>query len=218
MAVLLGLLAPLHALNTLAGCIGRWATIGCMALMVAVILIQVFFRYVLNAAMPWPDEAARFFMLWMTGLIAPVAYRRGGFVAIDTVARLLPRTAAALLTLALLTVALVVLVWGVSLGHAHTMSGCLFKSSTLWVPFALEFALPLPGTGLSLTLCTSDAAALSLTFGWVKLPLAVMYASLFVGLILMTLVNLELMLRSLVTLMGGADRLQVIPQDVVEAE
>ena len=29
-------------------------------LMVIVILVQVFFRYVLNNALPWPDEVARF--------------------------------------------------------------------------------------------------------------------------------------------------------------
>jgi len=29
-------------------------------LMVIAILIQVFFRYILNNALPWPDEAARF--------------------------------------------------------------------------------------------------------------------------------------------------------------
>jgi len=33
--------------------------------MVIVILLQVFFRYVLNNALPWPDELARFLMLWM---------------------------------------------------------------------------------------------------------------------------------------------------------
>ncbi|MDA9735148.1 TRAP transporter small permease subunit, partial [SAR116 cluster bacterium] len=43
-------------------------------LMVIVILLQVFFRYVLNNALPWPDELARFLMLWMTGFIAPSAY------------------------------------------------------------------------------------------------------------------------------------------------
>lgn len=218
MAVLLGLLGPLQALNTAAGAFGRWVTVAAMALMVAVILLQVFFRYVLNNALPWPDEAARFLMLWMTGLIAPVAYRRGGFVAIDLVSRALPSRVAALLGLALLSVALLVLLKGVQLGHSHTMSGCLFKSASLWVPFTFEFALPLPGSGLSLTLCTRADAALGLSFGWVKMPLAMMYGSLFVGLVLLTLVNIELMLRALVTLGGGATALQAIPQDVVEAE
>jgi TRAP-type C4-dicarboxylate transport system permease small subunit len=218
MAVLLACIAPLRAINAFFGVIGRWATVVAMALMVAVILIQVFCRYVLGDALPWPDEAARFFMLWMTGLIAPVAYRRGGFVAIDMVENALPRVPAALLSLILLSISLVVLVWGVQLGHTHTMSGCLFKSSSLWIPFSLEFALPMPGTGMSLTLCTSDAFAFSLSFGWTKLPLATMYASLFVGVCLLTLVNIELILRSLVLLLGGSERLPALPHEVAEAE
>ncbi|QIE42049.1 TRAP transporter small permease subunit [Rhodobacteraceae bacterium SC52] len=218
MAVLLWLIAPLQAFNTAVGHLGRWVTIIAMALMVAVILLQVFFRYILNNALPWPDEAARFLMLWMTGLIAPVAYRRGGFVAIDLVSRALPVRVAALLSLGLLTLALLVLLKGVPLGHAHTMSGCLFKSSSLWLPFTLEFALPLPGMDMSLTLCTRADAAFSITPGWVKMPLALMYASLFVGLMLLTLVNVELLLRSLVTFLGNGAALRPIPQDIVEAE
>ena len=59
--------------------------------MVIVILVQVFFRYVLNNALPWPDEVARFLMLWMTGLIAPSAYRWGGFVSIEFLERFFER-------------------------------------------------------------------------------------------------------------------------------
>ena len=84
------LLKGLVGLNTVLLKIGRqlaWIAIG---LMVIIILIQVFFRYGLNSALPWPDEAARFLMLWMTGFIAPSAYRWGGFVSIEMLFRLLP--------------------------------------------------------------------------------------------------------------------------------
>lgn len=215
MAVLLGLIAPLQVLNTALGRLGYGFTVVAMALMVFVIILQVFFRYVLNNALPWPDEAARFFMLWMTGLIAPVAYRRGGFVAIDMLGHALPKRIGAALGLALLTLALLVLLKGIQLGHAHTMSGCLFRSGSLWVPFSIQFALPLPGTGLSLTLCTPADAAFGLTWGWVKLPLAAMYASLLVGMVLLALVNLELMLRAVVSMMGGERALTPIPGDAV---
>ena len=218
MAVLVRSIAFLHVVNTAMGAFGRWATITAMALMVAVILLQVFCRYVLNNALPWPDEAARFLMLWMTGLIAPVAYRRGGFVAIDMLVYALPRRIGAALGLLLLTVSMIVLLKGVQLGHAHTMSGCLFKSSSLWIPFSFDFALPLPGTGLSLTLCSKADAAFGFQFGWVKMPLAAMYASLFVGLVLLALVNIELMLRSIVAMTGQTAGLPPIPQDIVEAE
>ncbi|NBR03382.1 MAG: TRAP transporter small permease subunit, partial [Alphaproteobacteria bacterium] len=70
MAALLIILQPLQWLNDVAGRIGRWLSIGAIAIMVAVILLQVFCRYVLNNALPWPDEAARFMMLWLTGLMA----------------------------------------------------------------------------------------------------------------------------------------------------
>jgi TRAP-type C4-dicarboxylate transport system permease small subunit len=218
MAILLGLIAPLQALNNALGRLGHWATVIAMALMVAVIVMQVIFRYGFNNALPWPDEAARFFMLWMTGLIAPVAYRRGGFVAIDMLVRALPTRVGAGLGLALLLVAMLVLVKGVELGHAHTMSGCLFRSGSLWMPFTFEFALPVPGSGMSLTLCTRADFAVGVTWGWVKLPLATMYASLLVGFVLLTLVNLELILRAVVAMLGGARDLKPIPGGVVGAE
>ena len=41
--------------------------LGCIALALTVIaiLLQVYYRYVLNNALPWPEEAARALMIWM---------------------------------------------------------------------------------------------------------------------------------------------------------
>lgn len=47
------------------------------AIMTGMILIQVFFRYFLNHSLPWPEELAKFTMVWMTFLVAPYAYRKG---------------------------------------------------------------------------------------------------------------------------------------------
>lgn len=33
-------------------------------LIMAIICVQVFFRFVLNSALPWPEEASRFLMIW----------------------------------------------------------------------------------------------------------------------------------------------------------
>ena len=71
------LLKLLVGFNTILLKLGRQLATVAIGLMVIIILIQVFFRYGLNSALPWPDEAARFLMLWMTGLIAPSAYRWG---------------------------------------------------------------------------------------------------------------------------------------------
>jgi len=173
--------APLRllaAVNTVLLRIGRniaWMALG---VMVVVILLQVFFRYVLNNALAWPDEAARFLMLWMTGLIAPSAYRWGGFVAIDMLPLALPRLLGLLLNLVLLLVSLSVLAMGLKFGWDHTMGfGGNFNSSSLRVP--LDW------------------------FGgeMVRVKLRYMYASLLVGMGLLFLVNIELILRTLMALL-----------------
>ncbi|MDZ7601895.1 MAG: TRAP transporter small permease subunit [Hoeflea sp.] len=172
MSAILIVLRPLALLNTFLLRIGRHAAWMAMALMVLIIMLQVIFRYVFNNALAWPDEAARFLMLWMTGLIAPSAYRWGGFVAIDMLKDLLPLRLGSLLGLFLLLVSLVVLVYGFQLGLNHVKSGWLFNSSSLKIP--LDFI----GLGL------------------VRVKLAWMYMSLPVGLFLMTLVNIELCLKA----------------------
>ncbi len=77
MKLRLSLFKPLEHFNWLVGWIGSYLSTVALALMLLIILLQVFCRYVLNNALPWPDEAARFFMLWLTGLTAPVAMRHG---------------------------------------------------------------------------------------------------------------------------------------------
>ena len=156
--------------------VGRTAAWISLGVMTSIILVQVFFRYILGNALPWPDEAARFLMLWMTALIAPSAYRQGGFVSIDMVSAMLPRRVAGILLLILLIAALTVLLTGITLGLKHVNSGWLFASSTLRVPLDL-----IGGQAF-------------------KIKLAWMYMSLLVGLILLTAVNVELILKATIRL------------------
>ena len=136
--------------------------------MVIVILLQVFFRYVLNNALPWPDEAARFLMLWMTGLIAPSAYRWGGFVAIDMIISSMPKVAGNVLTLLLLILSLFILIVGLKLGLQHIKVGWIFNSSSIKIPLFLIGEQSKP------------------------IKLAWMYMSLPVGISMLILVNIEL--------------------------
>ena len=166
------LLNWLIGFNTIILRLGRqlaWIAIG---LMVVIILIQVYFRYVLNSALPWPDEAARFLMLWMTGFIAPSAYRWGGFVSIEMLFRMLPSRMVKIVTLMLLMISLLVLVVGLQFGLKHVESGWLFSSSSLKWP---------------LHLIGMEA---------IRVKLAWMYMSLPVGLAIMTLVNVELIIKN----------------------
>ena len=69
MGALLAVITPLGFVNEVVLKLGRAIGGFAVALMVIAILVQVFFRYVLNRALPWPDEAARFCMLWMACLL-----------------------------------------------------------------------------------------------------------------------------------------------------
>lgn len=181
------LLKGLVIFNTIILRLGRqlaWISIG---LMVIIILIQVFFRYGLNSALPWPDEAARFLMLWMTGFIAPSAYRWGGFVSIEMIFRLLPSRIIKLLTLFLLILSLIVLIVGLHFGLKHVDSGWLFYSSSMKWPLHL------------------------IGMESIKVKLAWMYMSLPVGLGLMTLVNIELIVKNFLLLLNPKLELPVDP-------
>jgi TRAP-type C4-dicarboxylate transport system permease small subunit len=192
MSVLFGLLWPLERFNTVILAIGRVIAVIALAIMVALILGQVFFRYVLSDAPNWTEEGARFGMLWMTGLMAPLAFRMGGFVSIDMLERALPRVVSGLLTLLILGIALWVLViaWERGLNnHVQTLSGRGCSSSLRW-PFGFEFGK-----------CGA------------KFQNNYQYASLWVGVNLLILVNLELIIRQIIKLMGQGDRLTPLSSD-----
>ena len=162
----------LEKINTFFLRIGRQFAWIAIFLMVVVIMIQVFFRYVLNSALPWPDEVARFLMLWMTGLIAPSAYRWGGFVSIDMLERFLPKIISTLLTLFLLIISLFILIIGLELGFKHINAGWIFSSASTKIPFNLIGGKDEP------------------------IKLAWMYMSLPVGIVFLISVNIELILRN----------------------
>ena len=188
MVLLDGLIRPLSWVNDHLLKVGRGIGVVAIAVMVAVTLVQVFCRYVLGNALPWPDEAARFCMLWMTGLMAPTAFRRGGFVAIDILPSLLPRRPASLLNLVLLTVSLMVLIIALQIGWKEvTGLGGRFASASLYIPTAFDFSQ------------------------WHRVPRSWMMASILVGMALLVLVNIELILRNLAELCSGR-ALDIVPQ------
>ena len=177
----------LEIINTFILRIGRQLAWIAILLMVIVIIIQVFFRYVLNNALPWPDEAARFLMLWMTGLIAPSAYRWGGFVSIDMIISAMPKIAGNVLTLFLLSLSLFILIVGLNLGLQHIKVGWIFNSSSIKIPLFLLGEQSKP------------------------IKLAWMYMSLPVGIFMLILVNIELILIRILSIISPST--DIIPDE-----
>ncbi|MFN4192275.1 MAG: TRAP transporter small permease [Tabrizicola sp.] len=192
MTALLAICNGLGLANGALLALGRWLGAACLGLMVVAILVQVFYRYVLNNALPWPEEASRFLMLWSTGLMAPTAFRRGGFVAIDMVIRMLPRAVATGLSVFLMVVTILVLWVALGIGWSEvTGLGGRFETDSLRVPVSLDLSV------------------------WMKVPKSWMMASLLVGVALLLLVAAELALRNLYALIRGPEGLRDIPDAVM---
>lgn len=187
MGAMISVIGLLSQLNTIVLRVGRAIGVFAVGIMVLAILIQVFYRYVLNSALPWPDEAARFCMLWMTGLMAPTAFRRGGFVAIDMISQFLPRKVVSILSMVLLLLSLLVLVTALRIGFSEvTGFGGRFATASLYLPTSLGFD------------------------SWFRIPRSWMMLSLLVGVVLLVSVNIELIGRSILNAFGFGDALPVI--------
>ena len=109
----------------------------------------------------------------------------------------LPERIGAILSLILLAVAGAVLALAVQIGWSEvTGFGGRFATASLYLPAALDFS------------------------EWMRIPRSWMMASLLVGVILLLIVNVELMLRSIITLLGGGDDLRPIApgEDEIMAE
>jgi len=169
------------AINEALHSVGKSIAVGALILMVCFILLQVFMRYALNDAPNWTEEAARFGMLWMTGLMAPIAYRHGGFVAIDMLERGLSQRLSAILSLILLLMSFAVLLvmWDKGLNnHVDSLSGRGCSSTLRW-PFGIEIGK-----------CGA------------KFSNYYQYLALWVGVNLLILVAVELILRQCLKLLG----------------
>jgi TRAP-type C4-dicarboxylate transport system permease small subunit len=73
-------------LKTMLDGLCRLVTLIIMALMAVIVVsitAQVFWRYVLNAALVWPEEVSRYAFIWSCLLGMSVGVRRGDLIAID---------------------------------------------------------------------------------------------------------------------------------------
>lgn len=82
----------LSKLNTLLFVMCRWVAIGLVALIAAVVIAAVFWRYVLNNSLAWAEDFAKFLMVWLAFIGGPLGFRHGAHVAIS----LVPNSAPAL--------------------------------------------------------------------------------------------------------------------------
>jgi TRAP-type C4-dicarboxylate transport system permease small subunit len=140
-------------LDALSGASNRVAE-GALALvtatMLAVVLVQVVFRYGVQASLSWSEELARYTFVWAIFLGASAATRRGQHIVMGAVVSLLPaplqRALAVLGTLCFAAFAALLVGLGVVLMHAAR-----FQVSTgLQIPISWVYAALPVGMALCL--------------------------------------------------------------------
>ena len=68
----------------------NYSVIILMVSITAVVCAGVFWRYVLNDALSWTEETAKFLMVWLVFAGAPIALRLGGHASVDVLPDMLP--------------------------------------------------------------------------------------------------------------------------------
>lgn len=123
--------------------------------MLAVVMLQVVFRYGLNSPISWSEELSKTLMVWSAFLIAPFAYREGINVSIELFMESWPplvrRVMETVITLLILWIVVIFLRESVFLAER----GMKVRASSLPVSVGLFYAI-LPVSFACLLLCVFE--------------------------------------------------------------
>lgn len=121
----------------------RWVSVLLLAFYLSVILLQVFFRYILNDSLFWSEEVVRYGLVWGVLLgAALVAYERG-HIKIDVVGPFLPAAGRRLLAFVANACSLAFLLILAYAGWDFADRTWFQNSASLGVPMrAVYFAMP----------------------------------------------------------------------------
>ena len=124
-----------------------WITVVLFALLVVVVVWQIFSRQVLHDPSTWTEEGARMTFVWLGLFASAFVFGERGHIAVEFVVRKRPvggeRVVSVLVQLVVLAFAVIVLVWG---GWRASQNAWLQNLSAL--PFTLGqmyLALPISG-------------------------------------------------------------------------
>ena len=111
-----------------------------LAVMVVMILSQVFFRYVLNDSLPWTEELAKYLMVWVACLVAPWVYRENLNVSIEMFINAMPQWFR--LTAELVITCMVIAISGIFFAESVEFwrGGLSISASSLPVKLAVFYA------------------------------------------------------------------------------
>lgn len=113
----------------------------CVGVMVGVIWLSVFTRYALSSPLPWPEQLAKYLMIWMAFVGGSLGVRNRAHVAVDLLVSALPERAGKVLeAIAVALSGLFLLLatgYGISFAwRARDFSDPVMNGMTLAIPYA----------------------------------------------------------------------------------
>ena len=119
----------------------RFAVISCVLSIALIVSASIFFRYVLNDSITWSEEIAKYLMVWMVFVGAPVAMVESRHIAIEMFPNLFrPRIRALIFLIVNLLIVLTMAFWTYR-GFTYTVGGMSqVMSSFDKIPLGVVFA------------------------------------------------------------------------------
>ncbi len=124
----------------------------------AVALLQVFCRYVLNSALSWPEELARFAFVWFVFLGASLVTRRARHITIDMVPRGLPQEGLKIHAMAVRVIQAACATFLVTCGSDLVSQASYVSPALEWSYAYLYLAVPI-GSAIALTFLVLEPVA-----------------------------------------------------------
>jgi TRAP-type C4-dicarboxylate transport system permease small subunit len=115
----------------------RWLAILLLAVMTTIILSNVFYRYVLDDALPWSEEIAKYLMVWLTFVAAPLAFRMGALVSIQALPNALDGRKNEILQIIIQLIIISLMVMFVDIGIFLTKNAMIQRASS--VNFSISY-------------------------------------------------------------------------------
>jgi len=135
-----------------------------LMVMLAVVLLQVLFRYGLNNSLAWTEELSKTMMVWTAFLVAPWAYRNGSNVAIEMLVEAVDRRLRLALRIGINLLVLWILVVFLDAGFGFVARGFAIQAASIGVDMAWFYMIVPTGFAalalVGIELLLRDAAAL----------------------------------------------------------
>lgn len=118
----------------------RLLAISLLAVMTVIILANVFFRYVLDDALAWSEEVAKYLMVWLTFVAAPLAFKLGALVSIQALPDALNGRKNEILQIVIQVVIIGLMVMFIDIGVFLTKNAMIQRASSIDFSIAYVYA------------------------------------------------------------------------------